>query len=346
MVRFTIQSVPRARGFTRLGDIRRRRPTVCSPCAGVYPWPIPARRSATRLFPVRGGLPTILTLTGQGAESVPRARGFTRLLCRGETAHVVCSPCAGVHPVRRSQLWGSSRLFPVRGGSPGMRVGVKRVPRSVPRARGFTCCDVQPPGRGLVCSPCAGVHPAPTPPPPARPRFFPVRGGSPGPDGGPPPTPSSLPRTRGFTRAARHLGLCPGVSSPCAGVHPTSSTPGSVASGLFPVRGGSPARLAIPWAAVLCLPRARGFTLDGLHHGPHPHVSSPCAGVHPRPAPPLIACGRIFPVRGGPPMFWFGDVHPLESLPRPRGFMSNCGIIAEKANGESRRLPLRPARFG
>jgi hypothetical protein len=26
--------------------------------------------------------------------------------------------------------------------------------------------------------------------------------------------------------------------------------------------------------------------------------------------------------------------------------MSNCGIIAEKANGESRRLPLRPARFG
>ncbi len=168
----------------------------------------------------------------------------------------------------------------MRGGlPPGWRLN-PALPRSLPRARGFTVYYNPTSALVYVSPPCAGVY--------RNARAIsvfgiclsPVRGGLPV-----LPAPVrcgwlSLPRARGFTDQNQPRADDFWVSPPCAGVYRGADTEMRRGHSLSPVRGGLPRVIFQKPTQVASLPRARGFTEC------HPpvrrgcRVSPPCAGFY------------------------------------------------------------------
>ena len=210
--------LPRTRGFTasRSGGCADRQ--VSSPYAGVHRVTSEILRRRQRVFPVRGGSPHQAASAAEVRLCLPRTRGFTDALVYRLSLADVSSPYAGVH--RKNDLLNAplDGVFPVRGGSP---VGQKKQNvhfECLPRTRGFTGRREAAAGPLPVSSPYAGVHRFCSLAGPQRPRVFPVRGGSPIAIVTPLMQALCLPRTRGFTVAARYPMVGDRVSSPYAGI--------------------------------------------------------------------------------------------------------------------------------
>ena len=295
---------------------------VSSPCAGVHRWHdvadgviracLPRARgftglhacgtvSMTRVFPVRGGSPTVMH--------------------RSSLTRSVSSPCAGVHRIDAVATRSRSSVFPVRGGSPTVTAARQRDRACVFPVRGgspstawlidmpYACVFPVRGGSPIlvdahrhrldVSSPCAGVHRPHRRAAALRLRVFPVRGGSPTDvgamigglrvfpvRGGSPMSRSQrcagqcLPRARGFTDHVA-VALATGSVFPVRGGSPPYDTSCDRSERrVFPVRGGSPMSSSPSGAGTECLPRARGFTAYGDPNVADQGVSSPRAGVH------------------------------------------------------------------
>ena len=110
------ESLPRTRGCTGLPAGRVYRSPVSSPHAGVDRFPAVCRLGAASLFPVRGGGPMLNLVLCTRSWSLPRTRGWTELLPRGQEGRHVSFPRAGVYRFASSVMQRTPRLFPACGG--------------------------------------------------------------------------------------------------------------------------------------------------------------------------------------------------------------------------------------
>ena len=155
--------------------------------------------------------------------SLPRARGWTVVVGDGSFHPVVSSACARVDPSSRVSRSVQACLFRARAGGPVAEEPVERISQSLPRARGWTV-DVRD---GLrihhVSSARARVDPGTNTACGSRRRLFRARAGGPDEWGMISGGKQSLPRARGWTRAAVIQEVSLVVSSARARVDPTRS---------------------------------------------------------------------------------------------------------------------------
>jgi hypothetical protein len=208
---------------------------VSSPYAGVHRYMRGRRSPRQRVFPVRGGSPYAERFAKVEAACLPRTRGFTGDDLAALARCAVSSPYAGVHRAIRSRPSSTSRVFPVRGGSPKIEEDLTPAMMCLPRTRGFTS------GTKSNFTPLI--------------RVFPVRGGSPVMDRTLQWFKMCLPRTRGFTEGRNRAPPAWTVSSPYAGVHLPMTQGPRPSDCVFPVRGGSPQSCHACSRACQCLPR-------------------------------------------------------------------------------------------
>jgi hypothetical protein len=240
LIRCTLDAamyLPRARGFTGgfLGIERLQR--VSSPRAGVYRMGSTNFMAISSIFPARGGSPFDHVIVLEGAEYLPRARGFTDWIGSDRAAGTVSSPRAGVHRRTRSGCSACTCIFPARGGSPVVVMSMRATCLYLPRARGHKI------RRSTSCSALS---------------IFPPRGGSPFGRYQYNMEDVYLPRTRGspfpgpaYNRIIEYL--------PRAGVHRCSQANGRKPDSILPASGGSPSPRAITRSMMPYLPGARGY---------------------------------------------------------------------------------------
>jgi len=133
----TLSSSPRTRGYFR-SHLPAGAPCMLFPAhAGVFPWQGTAVHDRDPLPRARGGISNPRHLTGRGAFSSPRTRGYFPVPnCVASLKHLFPAH-AGVFPIRFKRPPVSRTLPRARGGISVLLVLATSPPISSPRTRGY-----------------------------------------------------------------------------------------------------------------------------------------------------------------------------------------------------------------
>lgn len=141
-----VWSLPRARGWTVDQVQLLQALVVSSLCAGAVRADSCSWSMRRYLCLVSEGGPSSLMKMLSSYVRLPRARGWTQLRQGRRGGQHVSPPPAGMNRTFKSTIPCAERLFPVRGGGPGVSSGVMLWMMSLPRGRGWTVSV----GRGAV----------------------------------------------------------------------------------------------------------------------------------------------------------------------------------------------------
>ena len=258
--------------------------------------------------------------TGDGAESPPRPRGWTRPDQYDHIWEGVSPAPAGMDPARAASFIRLGRLPRARGDGPYIAGDTDIAQKSPPRPRGWTL-SMKPPEPLSEVSPApAGMDPTKCSPCHTRARLPRARGDGPSWSGRYIPIIPSPPRPRGWTHLPGERMMRIPVSPAPAGMDPGVQAHPVLVDGLPRARGDGPSGIAFLSQEVSSPPRPRGWTRPAVDREERLQVSPAPAGMDPSRLWRFRSRQGLPRARGDGPSRPSAQRRPASSPPRPRGW--------------------------